>query len=559
MPNKNISQYNLLTAVETGDFLILWDSSQGATYKVYANDIVGLDAINNDEWFNNIYVRNRGRISGVIGGETGVNLLTGDFPGILAGQSQRAVGNNTAVLAGQTNLSSGVGSVVAGNANQAFGTYSIVLGGNDNVSVSANTAILVSDTSRINGELADGSVILGGIFNVITGTSSYSIIAGGQSNRLMANRAAIIAGQTNINSGADSAILAGSSNQIVEGSIDHSAIIAGTNNVISGDSTYSTIVGGQGHRLMASESAVIGGANAKVSGADAVVIGGENCVVSGIRSVVIGGNAGQAFGANSVTIGGINAKALGVNSIAAGQNAEARLNGSVIFADNTSATKVSYGQDSFTLNFSGGVWITGGGLNTRLGFNIYPTGDAPTSSTPGRSGDIAYKDDFVYIKTGEIDGQWGRVQLSTLDNTPPSVVSNDSSMITGGGTGFVLNNDTYLPISFEFNSPIISLPAGNGTYLIDCVAGVERGSDTPTTHLVLRNNTDSKYITDPGFNPTINGGGTNRSYYALRSILSVTETKTIQLYAGYSGFADSLAEHPLLVSTGTYISYIKLA
>lgn len=453
--------------VSTGDFLYLWDASAALTYKVYVNDIAGIEP-SADAWFNNIYVRRYARISGIIGGSTGTNLISGLFPGILAGQTNRSVGNNTSVVGGASNLASGVDSSACGNGCQVLSARSVVFGGINNTSAGpGDSAILAGDTNKI--LYADGSVIMGGITNVITGLTSYSAIIGGQSNRLMALRSTIVGGQFSKVSGNDASVVGGNTN-LAQG--HSSSVIGGDSNVSSG--IRSTVIGGQFSRAM---------------GTSSTVIGGDTNLAIGNSSTVLGGDTNVSSGAYTYTLG---------------NRCEAFYDGAVMFGDSTAVTKRAYGQDSFTINYSGGVWITGGGLNARRGFNVFPTGDVPTASTPGRSGDYAYKDNYLYIYTGiptDTNRHWGRVALSSLTDATPgqSIVSNKSSQVNPRGNDYACTttfaNVVHSSDGYPVTDPAILIPAGNATYYIDLLMGCRRGSDQTTqVHYRLFNTTDSTLI-----------------------------------------------------------------
>ncbi len=682
----------------------MYDISASATYKVTVSDVVAVKSANPtnpNNWFDDIYVRRRAYISGIIAGSTGTSLISGLYPGILAGLTNRAVGDYSSVLAGSSNLSSGASATVAGDSNTVFGQRSSILGGTSSFVRPTDSAIVAGDTNQIVGSQANTSAILAGANNVITGNSTSSAVIAGNSNRVMGIESVIVAGNTNLITGGatDSAILAGLTN-VVSG--NYSAVGAGTTNKIAGPATDSFIAAGQLHiindqydfigagtsnQITGNRSAIVAGSNNSienvarafigagisnmasgtragivagssnrvsggndmfigagirnvisgdrssivggsdntiytehgiigggksniVSGNESVVAGGNLNIVNGRRSVIaggagnlvegvhsvigggnsnriwtdtvlgtaviaggennqvigsygaiLGGDINKVSGVNGVVIGGSSNVSSGRYSMTMGVKCEAFQDGSVIFGDSSNVVKKSYGQDSFTLNYSGGAWITGGGLNARRGFNLYPTGDDPVNyTTPGRSGDFAYKDQFLYVYTGDpadSNRGWGRVQLSTLDNTPPSVCSNDSSIIHTRGDTYDLTNAFAAVIFNNGASPIISIPAGNGTYVIDCVFGACKGSTTALTiDYFLYNTSDSRMI------PGTSGVGSLSASFGSPPTQFITKTitgtnygaaKNIQLYA-----KTTLVDSAVVHSTGTFISYIKL-
>ncbi len=571
MSNKNINQLSVFTDISTGDYIPLWDTSAGVTYKVFVNDIQNVTG-SQENWFTDIYVTRNAYLSGIRGGSTGDNLLSGKYPGILAGQTNRAVGNNAAVIAGASNLASGIDSAACGNGCQVLSTRSVAFGGTNNtIAGPGDSAVLGGDTNQM--LYGDGNIILGGITNVITGITSYSIICAGQSNRLMALRSATIAGQSNQVSGNDSVNLGGSSN--ITSGLRSSTIVGSTNQTLG---TNSIVLGGNNNKTLGSDSIVLGGTLSIASGASSVVAGNTNQTL-GINSFIAGGKSGSAIGTDSfigggstqkaignqsVTLGGSNCVASGEMSAVLGNFSEAFPNGAHMFADSTASVKRAYGPDSLTLNYSGACWITGGGFNVRKGFNLYPTGVTPTASIGGRSGDFVYKDDFLYVFTGDnadlSNKNWGRVQLSTLNNTPPSIVSNDSSIVHGGGNAYVTTT-AFANVTFGSNSPIISIPAGNNTYIIECVFGAFKGSQSTVIDYFLKNTTDGIMIPNTsGTRSLVAVFNTPTTQYSIKTITGTNyaSAKNIQLNVKINTTDDAGGEAQVM-STGTWISYTKLA
>lgn len=308
MPNKNIDQYNALVVLASGDETLVWDVSASQTLKVFINDINNLPAIRWNNHFKTILVDNQAWISGIIGGNTGVNLISGNWAAILGGTSNTCSGASSSIAGGQSNW------IVVNN-----------------------------------------SFIGGGDTNRILNTATYGMIGGGLNNTIIGNTAVIAGGDTNTATG---------------------------NYVFIG--------------------------------------GGLNNNASGHYSIVPGGTKNSARRDYS---------------LAAGRNSVADHDGAHVFSDARGIDKLSVGQNTFTIDFSGGAWITGGGLNARRGFNLYPTGTTPTTSIGGRSGDFAYQDDYLYVFTGDnadlSNKNWGRVKLSSLTAAAAgqSIVSNRSSII----------------------------------------------------------------------------------------------------------------------------------
>ena len=638
MPNKNISQYNLDTTVQTGDYLLLWSVVDGITYRVYAQDVAALvvAAPNQNNHFTDILVDRYAFISGVIGGNTGSHIFNSKYGGILAGSRNSLSGSGNAIIAGTRNLitsSASNSTICGGQINEITARDSVIVGGDSNLISQFFSAVLVGNNNYVGGQFG---VIAGGDTNNITGgtlnysfigngknhfsyvpfsfigngnsniiyqsvtnsgfntilngenqriNSDYSFIGGGNSNLISGDFSAVCAGSNNVNSGSQNFIGAGQSNTtrgvksaVVCGSSnkstgDGSFVGAGTNN-LAGE-IYSTVVCGSTNTVKTQHSFIGAGESNTIflstNGlGDSSIVGGGGNHINADYASILGGSTNKVSGIYGTVLGGLSNVSSGQYTLTFGQKCEAFQNGAVLFGDSTNAVKRSYGQDSFTLNYSGGHWITGGGLNVRRGFNLYPTGDAPISSTPGRSGDFAYKDDFLYIKSGQNDGEWGRVQLSTLNSTPPSVTANISS-ITYGGTGnsFEVSN-SYAAGAVQFVGPgsigtiplSLTIPAGAGTYMIDCNFGIYKGSVRDSFYYMLYNTTNSRMVPNASGGYVAiwdaNGKSEQLSIKIITGIHSSEQasSKTIQLYAHVS---DGSADTTFIISTGAMISYVKLA
>ena len=582
----------MLTDVSTGDFLYLWDTSAGLSYKVYVNDIIGLDATNNDEWFNNIYVRRYARMSGIIGGATGSNLISGLVPGILAGQTNRAVRDYSSILNGVANLTSGTSSLAAGENNEVFGYLASAIGGQLHFLEPEAASIIGGQAGAIYGTQATQSLIGGGTSNIITGNAPKSIILGGNANRLTSAASATIAGgENNKITGNYSFIGGGIRNvstgihSVIGGGIDNviysekGVIGGGASNLVTGqhsfigggdtntaDGSMCVVVGG-GDNISQGIYTFVGGGNSNRIWTDrtlgsASIVGGENNQIIGSYGAILGGDINKVSGVNGIVLGGSANVSSGRYSVTMGLKCEAFQAGAAMFGDSTDVVKRSYGQDSFTLNYSGGAWITGGGLNARRGFNLYPTGVTPTSSIGGRSGDFAYKDDYLYVFTGDnadlSNKNWGRVQLSTLNNTPPSLVSNDSSIVHGSSDNYILTN-VFDAVVFGVNSPILSIPAGNNTFEIECVFGAYKGSSAANfLYYYLYNTSDGIKIPNTSGSRSLTAEYNQPTTQFISKTIMVTNyesAKNIQLYAMSNVDGDDAR----IVSTGSWISYVKLA
>ena len=121
--------------------------------------------------------------------------------------------------------------------------------------------------------------------HILTGSSRYSMIAGGEDNRITSHDSSgIFVGKDNVLTGSSiftetqNAIIGGTNNTISSllGYMNNTLILGGNNNSISGRINNSVMVGGTNHII-----------NNSIN--DSVIIGGNGSTVDGSRNVVLGG------------------------------------------------------------------------------------------------------------------------------------------------------------------------------------------------------------------------------------------------------------------------------
>ncbi len=217
------------------------------------------------------------------------NLVLGGFNNDMSAQANR---DASTIVGGLNNSITG-------------GQRATLLGGSSNIINAGNQGGMLGGATNTLG--SDNSVIAGGQFAQITGTSSYSFIAGGQSNRVYTStHAASVCGNTNIveNSSDNSGTFVGSQNKI-NNSIRAFIIGGESNNVLSG-STSSGIFGGKDNTITAATTSVIVvGQTNTISGAThAAIVGGTNHSNRGNRSVIVGGSGNTITHERSVILGG---------------------------------------------------------------------------------------------------------------------------------------------------------------------------------------------------------------------------------------------------------------
>ena len=226
------------------------------------------------------------------------------------------------------------------------------------------TGAVIGGGGYDDGDVNDANVVTGffptisgGRGNEIIGFSDYSTIGGGRDNHIGDDD------QTYCTIGG------GENNTIESEGADHATIGGGENNTASGE--YATINGGVENRATADETTIAGGNENKAEDVGATVCGGrENdsdgrraFVGGGLRnkalrnySTVSGGLRNVASGRYATVPGGIDNVAFGDYSFAAGRRAEAKHDGTFVWAD-SSGTFESTEEDQFLVEASNGVGI----------------------------------------------------------------------------------------------------------------------------------------------------------------------------------------------------------
>ena len=309
-----------------------------------------------------------------VGGE--YHSVSGFRCGAYSGEGNTVSGTNVAALSGYGNTIGGTYSAFAGgNGNNIGGTSyfagglvdsqgsgyvyamlggarlncqtdsTVLAGGEDNTSVSGHRkgAIIGGEFNTLNGSDTDKAVILGGDNNIINSGGISAAIVGGTLNTASADYSAIVGGTSNnIVTGSDHGILAGYDNTITsEGK--GSAIVGGTSNTIN-----HTAVNAFGDNMT-----IIGGLNVTLSGANI-----NETTAVGCRNHTIGGQYNKSFGAN----GGSNSAGFG-NTIVGGTN------GSI--TNNAFNTIVGGTGNSMGANAAYNIVLGGSGNNMASGASSY--------------------------------------------------------------------------------------------------------------------------------------------------------------------------------------------
>jgi hypothetical protein len=192
----------------------------------------------------------------------------------------------------------------------------------------------------------------------------------------------------------------------------------GINNSIIGD--YNTIPGGRSNTIIdtppgnlppqALFSTILGGNFNTISGnvVDGVILGGEtNLIMNSARDTaeeitatsIIGGKNNVISGSYSTILGGFNNIVSGAFGYGLGRNVFNTKSGSMVLSDATSnQLKPSFNENSLTLFFTNGMYITGVDTGSNRAPIIFALNSLPTSSGLVPVGGLYRSGDFIKIR-----------------------------------------------------------------------------------------------------------------------------------------------------------------
>lgn len=289
----------------------------------------------------------------------GANRLGFAGAGSLTADRTYTFPDNSGVLALLENFAAGLVWEAAGG----LGSLA-TLTGPGTLNAGSDYSILAGSGTSID-TTGDFNAILSGEGNTIT-SGSYNIVVGGGTNTIvsLAGSHNFIGGgglNTVTGAGTDYNVIGGGKGNTLSAGVSYSVVGGGSDNLISGTTSHSGIGGGRDNMVTSGGWSVIGGGrNNLLSGSDYSVIGGGylNEISGASHYSAIGGgylntinNAAQ----HAIIPGGRENLVTEDYGIAAGYKSEARSAGAVVFSDSDSVATVDGGNDSFTLNFSGGL------------------------------------------------------------------------------------------------------------------------------------------------------------------------------------------------------------
>ena len=335
-----------------------------------------------------------------------VTALSGFF-----GRNNTGIGTDIAMGGGENNTISGNESVIAGGFNNKItgnfsningGCFNLINGNLNTIAGGARNTIAYESSSRLYTSTTLNNFIGGGCGNYISTNQCNNVIVGGVNNRVTSFNAQFVPVLTNsIIGGADNSICGGCLNVILGGSFNSnlacsSAVVAGfCNNMGLGCSalgygvcnTGEAVVGGIGPVFLggdrnrissSSSSAILAGCDNKMYGNCSSIIGGHSntlgvwscrqanasfiggggfniitgteasCTTTSEYSLIVGGYANRITNCYGSILGGR-------------QNLVTHV-GATVIGDGAARDKISRGACSLSLDFNGGIFLTGSNI-----------------------------------------------------------------------------------------------------------------------------------------------------------------------------------------------------
>jgi hypothetical protein len=281
------------------------------------------------------------------------HTLSGTFATIAGGTNNTATSAFAAIGGGIRHSITGQSATIGGGVeNNAGGAAATVAGGQLNV---ASGAVATVGGGLVGTASAAGATVGGGGFDGITAigntaSAPAATVGGGLGNQATMSYATVGGGVVNVASGPASYI-GGGSNNTVSGSF--ATVGGGRTNSATG--TYATISGGEISTASGSYATIGGGALNIAFGDFSTIAGGSFNSARAERATLGGGSDNQATNLFATVPGGRLNRAGGEYSLAAGRRAQARHNGSFVWADSTDVAIASTTNNQFTARCSGGV------------------------------------------------------------------------------------------------------------------------------------------------------------------------------------------------------------
>jgi hypothetical protein len=289
--------------------------------------------------------------------------IAGGFDNNITGSEYSTINGGYGNSIGKNNYPAGYSRINNGYSNKIYGVESVIDGGNNNTLYGNNSVIFNGQNNLIDFYYND--------FTFDYQNSNNCSIINGTGNIIFGDNANVVLGNSNKIGGFGSYVIAGNNNNIggdansSDGIIESSKIIASNNNRL--DSRGSLIIGGASNTVFSLN---------KFESENNSIIASRGSLISGVGNAEID---------NNLIIGGGTHKINGVNrcTLIGGQRSIGIHNGAMVLADWEGRDHFSKGNDSCSLDFAGGVFISSGGLkvNSTNHQIILGTGDGGNKIT----------------------------------------------------------------------------------------------------------------------------------------------------------------------------------
>jgi trimeric autotransporter adhesin len=245
---------------------------------------------------------------------------------------------------------------------------------------------------------------------------------------------------------------------------------------------------------------------------------GKTALASGTDAVALG-NTPTASGARSIAIG--NATATHADAVAIGG------------ATTTAANEIRLGGGSQNLATPNNAYIGGNMFVGHANSPTFPTGLAKglvftngTAASADPANGVALWSDAGLLQYRTSTSSEGSGVVNNIHNRPTSAI--------GSGSDYSFAGTSYVRVDFGGTDPEVTLPSG-GTYFVTALVQIQNGATANDVYSAkLYNSTDAADVTSSEetiSNLPISGSGVGQGIIPLQSIVTVTSSKVLQIYA----------------------------
>jgi hypothetical protein len=306
----------------------------------------------------------------VIGGGSG-NSVDGQYVTVGGGADNTVIGDNATISGGLHNTSHSPDATIGGGQNNTVSSNSpaaTIAGGQGNaIDINCTNAAIAGGGYNHIMTNSQYGFIGGGYLNQLWEDADYSTVGGGYNNKILSVQGNNHSACVTIGGGGENLVdydsmyttIAGGSVNRVLSTSRYSSIGGGANNSVSSNAYFSTIAGGEENKIgtWAKGVSVGGGSYNTATASYAAIAGGATNTATGAYAAIAGGCSNTVSGNYAAIPGGYMNIASGPFSLAAGQRAQAKNQGSFVWADSTFANFASTDDNQFLIRASNGVGI----------------------------------------------------------------------------------------------------------------------------------------------------------------------------------------------------------